>query len=300
MAGVVGTPAATNAYNHFDTPADWPVTRRKPIGRWIASVVVLGLVVAIAYAFANGDINWSNVPGYIVSPIILEGVVGTVRLTIAAMAVGIIGGVIIAVMRQSENPLLQRIAAGYIWLFRGIPALMQLLIWFNIALIFPTINIPFIYSGTTNDIVTPMVAAVLGLGLSEAAYVSEIVRGGFLSVGKGQVEAARSIGMTDAATMRRVILPQALRVIIPPIGNGVISMLKYTALAFVIGYPELMSQGAKIYSTNYRPMEVLMAATVWYLFLTTVLTVIQGWAERRLSQSPMSRRMASAKSGKPT
>ena len=289
QAGAIAS--APQVGHHLDTPTGWPTRNRKPYLQWVASVLVLLAILWMFDAFARGNINWRSVPEYFVSSIMLDGVFGTLLLTILAMAIGVVGGTVVAIMRRSSNALLNAIAVGYIWLFRGIPALMLLLICFNISLVFRVVSIPFVYTGSTNTLITPMVAAVLGLGLSEVAYVAEIVRGGFLSVPKGQIEAAKSIGMTDGLTMRRIILPQALTIIAPPIGNEFVSMLKFTSLAYVVGYPDLMSQAAKIYTSNYRPMEVLMAATAWYLILTSALTVIQVQIERRISQSPAARRI---------
>jgi len=261
-------------------PLDARPKGRRHVGRWIAGVLVVALVAVIGVVFARSEIKWSEVPHYVVSSDLLNGVVGTLKLTLATMVLGIVLGTLIAVARQSANPLLRTVGTAYVWLFRGVPALVQLLLWFNIALVLPRIDLGPVYSGQTNQLMTPFVAALLGLGLSEAAYMAEIVRSGILSVPHGQVEAAKSMGMNNAMTMRRVVLPQAIPVIIPPTGNEFINMLKYTSLAFAVSYSDLLSQAQRIYTSNFEVMEVLLSATVWYLVLCTVCSLIQARIEK--------------------
>ncbi len=174
--------------------------------------------------------------------------------------------------------------AFYIWFFRGTPLLLQLLIWFNLALVFPKMGIPGLFEMRTVDIMTPFVATLLGLGMNQGAYTAEVVRGGILSVDIGQTEAARAIGMTRLVTLWRIILPQAMRVIIPPVGNEVISMVKLTSMASVIQYAEILRNAQHIYYANARVIELLMVASGWYLIVVTVLTLGQMVLERRFSR----------------
>jgi len=201
-------------------------------------------------------------------------------MSILAMALGVIFGVIIAVMRMSSNPVLSSVAVGYTWIFRGTPLILQLLLWFNLALIFPTIAIPGLFSFQTVDIMTPFTAALLGLSINQGAYTSEVVRAGLISVDLGQYEAAKSIGMTRIHALRRIILPQAMRVIIPPIGNEFISMVKTTSLASMIQYSELLYNAQTIYFANARVMELLFVAGIWYLVVVTLLSFGQNRLER--------------------
>ena len=268
-----------------------PVPLRHP-GRWVACAAVLLLLAWFAYiVFTNPNFQWPVVAGYLFNPEILQGVTLTIRLTISCMAIGIALGIVVALMRLSENKLLAYSAQIYIVAFRGTPALVQLIFWFNLSALFPVIiiGLPFLglHFGTldANALITPVVAANLGLGLCEGAYMAEIVRSGILSVDPGQHEAAAAVGMTRAQTMRKVILPQALRVIIPPTGNQIIGMLKYTSLASVISVTELLSSAELIYTRTYQTIPLLIVASLWYLVLTTLLTLGQRFLERWVGRS---------------
>ena len=261
------------------------VLPRRHYGRWFSAALIVAVAAIVVRQFANAEIDWGIIPDYVFSGIILEGLWGTIALTILAMVVGITVGVVVAIMGLSDNIVLRASANFYLWFFRGIPALVQLLIWFNIALVIKDVNFPPFYEGSTNDLVTPLVAAVLGLGLSEGASMGEIVRSGILSVDKGQAEAARALGFTQGKTMRRVILPQAMRVIVPPTGNEIINMTKYTSLAFAVSYSELLSNATNEYSRNFKVIELLFTITIWYLVLTTILMFIQARVEERLGRS---------------
>lgn len=252
--------------------------------RWLATLAVLAVLVLVIQLFAASSIKWAAIPHYLVSEGLLNGLAGTVKLTVAVMLVGIVLGILIAVAQQSKNPLLRSIAVGYIWFFRGVPALVQLLLWFNLAIVLPRIEIPLLGSASTNDLITPFMAALLGLGLCEAAYMAEIIRSGILAVPKGQIEAAKTIGMNSALTMRRIVLPQAIRVAVPPTGNQFIGMLKYTSLAYAVSYTDLLSEASKIYTSNFLVVEVLLSATIWYLILCSISSVFQSLIERRLGQ----------------
>jgi polar amino acid transport system permease protein len=208
-------------------------------------------------------------------------------MAVLAMALGIFLGVVIAVMRLSPNPVLKTVAAGYTWLFRGTPLILQLLLWFNLALVFPTIGIPGLWSARAVDVMTPFLAALLGLGINQGAYTSEVMRAGMLSVDMGQYEAAQAIGMGRLRALRRIILPQAMRVVIPPLGNEFIGMVKATSLASVIQYPEVLHNAENIYYANSRVIELLIVAGLWYLLVVSILTPLQMLLERRFSRGTL-------------
>ncbi|MET0133648.1 MAG: amino acid ABC transporter permease [Kibdelosporangium sp.] len=259
-------------------------------GRWVAGAVILVVVVIIAYSvITNPNFHWDLVGRYLFEEPVLNGLKNTLVLTVLSMVIGVVGGVVLAVMRLSPNPLLSGAAGVYIWLFRGTPLITQLVFWNFLAALYPRLGlgIPFgpeFVSWDTNDLIAPFTAALLGLGLNEAAYMAEIVRGGIQSVDDGQNEAAGALGMTRGKTLRRIVLPQAMRVIIPPTGNQVISMLKTTSLVVVIAYYELMTSVQQIYSQNFRPIPLLIVAALWYLFCTSILTIAQSQIERRFSR----------------
>jgi polar amino acid transport system permease protein len=252
--------------------------------RWVLGAVVALVVAWLGKSFAQANIQWPVVFDYFTNPQILVGVWHTLELTLLAMAMALVIGVTVAVMRQSANPVLRTVAMAFAWLFRGTPLLVQLLIWFNLSLIFDTFTIPGVVSVPMNHLMTPFVAALLGLGVNEGAYISEIVRGGILSVDNGQREAAAAIGMSRGKTMRRIVLPQALRVIVPPLGNEFIALLKYSSLAYTISYSELLNSANKIYTANFLVIELLFTASFWYLLLTSVFTVFQQMLETRLAR----------------
>jgi polar amino acid transport system permease protein len=261
-------------------------------GRWVATAILLFLTVALANSIAtNKRFGWGIVGDWFFSRRILDGVVVTLELTATSMAIGIALGIMLAVMRLSPNPLVSGASWFYIWIFRGTPVLVQILLWYNIAALYPrfSLGIPF---GPTfahfnaSSLITPFVAGMLALGLNEGAYMAEIVRAGMISVPEGQTQAAQSLGMTRLLTMRRIVLPQAMRVIVPPTGNETISMLKTTSLVSVIALspPELLYASQLIYSVNYRTIQLLIVASLWYLIMTTVLTIGQFYLERHFGR----------------
>ncbi len=260
-----------------------PVRHR---GRWVATGVILVLVAMfINMAVTNPNFEWDVIAENLFNNMILKGVWATIWITVVAMVAGIGLGVLLSVMRLSPNPLLSNVAYGYIWFFRGTPVLVQLIFWFNLAVLVPNISLgipfgPTFVSWDTNSVITPFVAALLGLGLNEAAYMAEISRAGIQSVDEGQVEASSALGMSRAQTMRRIVLPQAMRVIIPPTGNEVISMLKTTSLVSVVAMPELFYNTQQIYARTYQTIPLLIVASIWYLILTSVLTTGQFYIER--------------------
>jgi polar amino acid transport system permease protein len=255
-------------------------------GRWIVAVIVLVIAVAVGHSMAsNPNFGWGHVGHYLFDSRILQGVLVTVELTIAAQVLGIVLGVLLAVMRLSPNPLVAGGSWLYIWFFRGTPVLVQLLFWYNIGALYRVIalGIPFgpaFVQVGANSLVTPFLTVVFALGLNEGAYMSEIVRAGIISVDEGQNEAALSLGMTRLQTMRRIVLPQAMRVIIPPTGNETISMLKTTSLAVVVAGTDLLSSASNIYAANFETIPLLIVASIWYLAMTSVLYVGQYYLER--------------------
>ncbi|EFL20468.1 His/Glu/Gln/Arg/opine family amino acid ABC transporter, permease [Streptomyces himastatinicus ATCC 53653] len=262
---------------------------RRP-GQRVAAVVVTFLLVFLLEGWiTNPRMQWGTVGEFLFSPVIMEGLRTTLLLTALAMAVGIVGGVVLAVLRMSANPVLSRLSWAYIWLFRGTPLLVQLLFWYFLSAIVPTIGLgvpwgPTFVEAETNVLITQLTAAVLGLGLHEAAYMAEIVRAGITSVDDGQSEAAQALGMSRGQTLRRIVLPQALRIIIPPTGNQAISMLKTTSLVFAIAVPELLTSIQGIYSRNFQQVPLLVVACFWYLVATSVLNVGQYYLERRFGR----------------
>jgi polar amino acid transport system permease protein len=260
-------------------------------GRWIGGAAVLALTaLAVRSMIVNPNFEWDLVGPYLFDTRVFNGLLTTLMLTVLSMILGIVGGVVLAVMRLSPNPVLSGAASVYIWLFRGTPLITQLIFWAYLGSLYPTLGlgIPFgpeFVTWQTTELITPATAAVLGLGLNEAAYMAEIVRAGIRSVDEGQTEAAGALGMTRGKTLRRIVLPQAMRVIIPPTGNQVISMLKTTSLVVVIGYAELTVVVQQIYAQNFKVIPLLIVAATWYLVCTSVLTVFQSFIERKFSQS---------------
>jgi polar amino acid transport system permease protein len=258
--------------------------------RWVSAVLVLLALAGIVDTFVTApDLHWSVVPQYLFNGQLLQGIVVTLYLTALAMIVGVGLGILLAVMRLSPNPVMSWVSWVYIWFFRGTPVLVQLFFWFAISFILPTlsIGIPFTqiaWHASTNSVITPLVGALLGLGLNEAAYMAEIVRAGIISVDHGQTEAAHALGMRRSLVMRRIVLPQAMRVIVPPTGNETISMLKTTALAYIVGVHELYFVQNQISLYNYKIVELLITASIWYLVMSSVLTVGQYYIERHYAQ----------------
>ncbi|MER6501166.1 amino acid ABC transporter permease [Streptomyces sp. NPDC001455] len=249
-------------------------------GRYVSAVVAIAALVAIVYAFGQGRINWGAVPEYFFDDRIMTGVGKTLLLTALSMVIGIAGGVLLAVMRLSKNPVTSSIAWFYIWFFRGTPVLVQLFVWFNLGLVFEYINLGPIYKDYWSSFMTPLLTALLGLGLNEAAYMAEICRAGLLSVDEGQTEASHALGMSHGRTLWRVVIPQAMRVIVPPTGNEVINMLKTTSLVAAVQFYELFKFAQDIGQSSGAPVEMYFLAAAWYLIMTSVLSVGQFYLER--------------------
>ncbi|MFF9001720.1 amino acid ABC transporter permease [Streptomyces achromogenes] len=249
-------------------------------GRYVTAVIAIAVLVAIINAFAQGNINWHAIPDYFFDDRIMTGVGKTLLLTVLSMLIGIVGGIVLAVMRLSKNPVTSAIAWFYIWFFRGTPVLVQLFLWFNLGLVFEYINLMPIYKDYWSSFMTPLLTALLGLGLNEAAYMAEICRAGLLAVDEGQTEAAHALGMSHGKTLRRVVIPQAMRVIVPPTGNEVINMLKTTSLVAAVQFSELFRYAQDIGQNSGAPVEMYFLAAAWYLIMTSVLSVGQYYLER--------------------
>jgi polar amino acid transport system permease protein len=262
-------------------------------GRWIAAAIVALIAISlIRSAIDNPNVHWDVVGQYLFDQRVLNGVVKTLELTGLAMLVGVVLGVLLAVMRLSPNWLIRGTSWFYIWAFRGTPVLVQILLWNFIAALYPTIDLglpfgPSFIHLNAHDFITPFVAGLLALGLNEGAYMAEIVRAGIISVDEGQTEASKALGMTRGQTMRYIVLPQAMRVIIPPTGNETISMLKYTSLVSVIAVAELLYSVQLIYAQNFQQIPLLLVACIWYLAMTTVLSIGQYFLERHYGRGRM-------------
>lgn len=272
------------------TADDLTVVPRRHVGRWVIGLVLIALcALLLRDVFTNQRFGWDLVWTELRDVSVLRGLGTTLLLTVICMAIGIALAVVLAVMRLSPNPVAQSVAFGYVSFFRGTPLLVQLLFWFNLAALYPVISfgLPGVHLNA-NALISPFTAAILGLGLNEAAYMSEIVRSGILSVDHGQVEAAAALGMGRGRTLRRIVLPQAMRVIMPPTGNETVGMLKATAMVSVLAVPDLLYSTQIIYAQNFRPIPLLIVASIWYLAVTTVLSVGQYYLERRYARGERS------------
>ncbi|MFF2631871.1 amino acid ABC transporter permease [Microbacterium sp. NPDC058021] len=274
---------------HISDTARRTVVPVRHYGQWAAAIVVIALAGALVWQVATRSVvRWELIFSRVGAAAILEGMTMTVLLTVVSMTLGAALGVVIAVMRVSGNRLLASAAWLFVWIFRGTPLLVQILIWFNLALFIPTIGFGAAEI-SLNVLISPFTAAILALALNEAAYVSEIVRGGLLSVDRGQYEAADALGMGRGQALRRIILPQAMRSILPPMGNELVTLLKETSLVSVIGAGELLYRARQIGAADYSVIEMLLVASIWYLILTTIAGILQSWLERRFSQSLQNR-----------
>jgi polar amino acid transport system permease protein len=252
---------------------------------WVASVFALVVAGAVLYSVStNSAFEWPVVAQYMFDGQILLGLARTLELTVAAMAIGLLLGTVLAVMRLSRNRLLSTLSWLYIWFFRSVPVLVQLIFWYNFGALYPHIvlRVPFgpeLYSASTNAVITPLTAALAGLGLAQAAYTAEVVRAGIVSVPPGQTRAAKALGMRPGTIFFRVVFPQAMRVIIPPVGNEVISMVKNTSLVSIIAMAELLYTAQLIYARTYQTIPLLIVASLWYLVVVSILSVGQQFLE---------------------
>lgn len=256
-------------------------------GRWVSWIVVLVIACNFLWLVAtNPNFEWKVVLQWFTEASVLKGLQVTLGLTMVSMILGVLIGLLLAVWRLSENRLLRGLSGLYIWFFRGTPLLVQLIFWYNLSTLFPTLSIAVPWTGitfaswNTNDLITPLTAAIAGLALNEAAYMAEIIRAGLLSVDNGQVETTQAFGMSRTRALRRIIIPQAMRSIIPPTGNQLISMIKATSLVSVIAMGDLLYSVQSVYNRTFEIIPMLMVAVIWYLFITSVLNVGQSAIER--------------------
>lgn len=266
------------------------VPRRHP-GRWLAIAVLAILALQMGQAVStNPNFHWDVYSTYLFSPQVIRGVGWTLLLTVVAMTVAIVVAGLLVIMRGSGNPILRCIAYGWVWFFRGTPIYTQLLFWGLFAVLFPNLSlaIPFgpeIISVETKYIVTPAMAAILGLGFNESAYLTEIFRAGFNSLDRGQAEAAQALGMKPAKIWWRILMPQAMRVIIPPTGNETIGMLKMTSLVLAVPFTlDLTFATNAISNRLYLPIPLLLVAGTWYLAITSLLMIGQHFLERHFGK----------------
>jgi len=283
-------------------PALRPVVKLRHPGRWVLSAFVALGVVMLTHSLLFSSVvrggvtqsrfGWGIIGEYLTTSAVLQGLVMTLELTAIAMVVGVIIGIVLAIMRMSESSVVSSVAWAYIWFFRGTPVLVQLLFWYNLSYLFPhvTVGLPFgpaFLHLNANTLITPMAAACLGLSLNEGAYMAEIVRAGISAVDEGQHEAASALGMTRMKTLRLIVLPQAMRVIIPPTGNETISMLKTSSLASAVTVTELLYSVNQIYARTYETIPLLIVASIWYLAMTSLLTIGQYYLERHYARGSM-------------
>lgn len=291
MSPDTGTVVETHRHegaNTMDATEKPRVHRRRPVEyvAWVACILVAS---AVSYTLiTNENYQWDVVGEYFTTKTVLQGLRLTIILTILAMVFGCLLGMVIAVMRSSTVRPVRLLASGYITFFRGTPVLVQLIFWFNIAALYPNIAVGIPFTGVShavdvNTLMSATTAAIIGLSLNEAAYLAEIIRGGFLSVDKGQIEAADSLGMSGRTKLLRVIIPQAMPTVIPATGNQVIGMLKGTSLVSVLGVAELLQSTQLIYARTYQTIPLLIVACLWYLIMTMALSYPQSLIEKRYS-----------------
>ena len=265
------------------------VKARKP-GQWVSSAIVLVLAAMLVHTlFTNPRFQWDVVGNYFFHDSILRGLGLTLWLTAAVMVCGFALGILLAVMRLSSNPILSTLSAGYVWLIRSVPPLVQLLFWYELASLYPqlSLGIPFgpeFVTADTAHLFSGVLAAFVALTIDVAAFAAEIVRGGILSVDRGQAEAAEALGLSRYRIFRRIILPQAMPAIVPASGNLLIGLLKATSIVSVIAVQDLLYSAQLIYQQNYLILPLLLVATIWYIIVTSVLSVGQYFVERHYSR----------------
>jgi polar amino acid transport system permease protein len=291
QAPSAGTGTGTGHGAVAQRPVERKIRHRRHPWRWAGVVVLAVLVAMLAHSVVSDQaFAWGVVGQYLAAAPVMNGLLTTIELTAITMAIGIAGGVLIAAMRLSPNPILARVAWFYVWLLRSVPLLVQLLFWYNLGALYPRLSfgVPFgptLLNAGSSTLISPFTAAILALGLHEIAYMAEIFRGGIMSVPQGQAEAALSLGMTRRVALFRIVLPQAVRVVIPPTGSEVINVVKGSALVSVITLTDLLYSVQKIYAQNYRVIPLLIVAVIWYLIVTSVLSAGQYLLERRFGRS---------------
>ncbi|MEU7472463.1 amino acid ABC transporter permease [Streptomyces sp. NPDC044984] len=262
------------------------IVPRRNVGRLLAAAVALLLfAMTVNSVVRNSAFQWDVVGRYLTTSAVLDGLLLTLWLTAAVTALGFLLGIPLAVMRLSANPVLRTLSWGFVWIFRSTPLLVQLLFWFNIGALYPTLGLglpfgPEFVTVKTVNVLGPTLTAVIGLTLHEAAYAAEVVRGGILSVDAGQTEAAQALGLGRRRTLRRIVVPQAMRSIVPTAGNMLIGTLKGTSIVSVLAVHDLLFSVQLIYNRTYQVIPLLLVATLWYIAVTTVLSVGQYYVER--------------------
>ncbi len=263
-----------------------PGRGRALAGTAAGAAVLAAAALAAALVVSSPALQWPVVGRYLFSPFVLGGVATTVELTAASQALAVTAGVAIALLERSASPVAVWAARGYVWVFRSVPLLVQLLAWFNLAILVPVLRLPVPGAGfavPTNEVISAGAAAVLGLGLHEASFMAEIIRGGIASVPRAQVDAAMIDGLTRSQAMRRIVLPQALPVMIPAIGNQFTGTLKASALVSAIGGGDLLTRVELIYGETYQVIPLLTVATIWYAALVAAFSGLQRLLESRFA-----------------
>lgn len=271
--------------------------RVKPVrrpGRWVGTVLVALLVLAVFWSFAtNPRWGWDVVAAWLFAESVLVGLFETLKLTVIAGVLGFVLGGALALMRLSSSPLLSSVSWTFSWIFRSTPLLVQLLLWYNIGYLYEqvTLGIPFtditFLNLETNELITPFMAAILGLGLHQAAYAAEIIRGGILSVDQGQLEAAAALGIPASDRSLRIVLPQAMRAALPASFNEIISLVKGTAIVYVLAYQELFLTVQVVYARTQEVLPMLLVATIWYVVITSALSIAQYYVERHFAKGSL-------------
>lgn len=258
--------------------------RRHPV-RTAVTIVLSFLILLVLYLCAvNPNFGWSVVGQYLFDASVMHGIGVTLSLTVVSMLLGIVLGLVCAVGKLSRLRFFMGLSDLYLWFFRSTPLLVQLLFWYNLSALFPVLGIPGVFSVDTNSVITPLTAAVVGLSLNEGAYMAEIIRAGLMSVDPAQRETAEAFGMSKRQILFRVLLPQAMRAIVPPTGNQVISMIKATAMVSIIAMDDLLYSVQAIYNQNFQIIPLLIVAVIWYLVITSVLTFVQARIEKRFAK----------------
>ncbi|AGP53058.1 amino acid ABC transporter permease [Streptomyces rapamycinicus NRRL 5491] len=256
----------------------------------MANAIVLVLAaMAVTTIFTNPRFEWETVGKYFFEIRVMKGIGVSIGMTAATMVLSLVCGTLVALMRMGGSRLMSTVAAAFIWVFRSIPMLVQLLFWYNLAALFPTLSLgipwgPRFVTFDSNSVIGPLTAAIIGLTLHETAYIAELIRSGLLAVPDGQRQAASALGLTPAQIFFRITLPQALRVIVPPMGNELISLLKATSLVSVITLADLLYSVQLIYAKNFQTVPLLIVAAIWYMIITGVITLLQQRLERRLGR----------------
>ncbi|MCX4782013.1 amino acid ABC transporter permease [Streptomyces sp. NBC_01264] len=267
-----------------------PIVPRRRLGRQVsAAAALLVFAMVLVSVVRNEAFQWGLVGRYFTTTAVLDGLLLTLWLTGVVMVLGFLFGTVLAVMRLSGNPVLRTLSWGYVWVFRSTPLLVQLLFWFNIGALYPTLGLgipygPQLFSVSTVNLLGPTLTAVIGLTLHETAYAAEVVRGGILSVDPGQTEAAQALGLSRRRTLYRIVVPQAMRSIVPTAGNMLIGTLKGTSIVSVLAVHDLLYSVQLVYNQNYQVIPLLMVATLWYVAVTTVLSAGQYYVERHYAR----------------